>query len=206
MGDLLEVGVPHEANGDGAVGQLLVEVLDEGDTSTSATLVAAIEEDLHHLGAVGVALPAASDDVAGGQEVVEDGLVDGGGGAGTLDLLQLVDILRALGDLALGDKDGNSAREALLELGGQGLLDLANQHEVAQGVEDDETLLGEAGGLNLLGSVDVEARKLETQGLVLQLKVVDGLGDLILQGSGVLALQLAELAQMRQVRHPYLLD
>eukprot|EP01084_Bolivina_argentea_P243862 408697_1 len=203
VGNLLVGGVPHETDGDVAVGQLAVEALDDLDATGGLLLVTGVQEDLHALATVGVHLPAAGNDGAGAQEVLEDGLVDGGAGAGALDLLELVHVVGALGDLALGDQNNNATGEALLELGGEGLLDTADQHDVAEGVEDDESLL--LGGLDLLGSVDVEAGQVDLEGLVLQLQIVQGLGDVSLELSGVLALKLAQLTEVGQVGHAGLL-
>ena len=196
-GDLLELGVPHEAEGDGAVGEGLVDVGDNGEAGLDALAVLGVKEDLADLGAIDAALDALANNLGGVEEVDEDVLEDGGGGAGALDLLELVDVVGALGDLAGGNEDDLGTGELLLELVDEDLLDLADDHEEAEGVKDDEGLLA-GGELELLGGVDVEAADVLAEGLVVELKVEEGLGDGILGGGslGLLALKLAELAEV----------
>ena len=180
------------------MGQLLVDVGNQGKAGLDALAIAGIDEDLADLGAVNAALDALADDVGGVEQVVEDVLEHGGAGAGTLDLDELVSLSGALGDLAGGNDHDGLAGELLLKLGNEDLLDLANQHEVAEGVEDNQGLLLGDGVLDLLGGVDVEAADVLAEGLVVELQVVEGLGDLILSGGSlvVAALELAELAQV----------
>jgi len=177
VSDLLETRVPHEAELDGALGELLEQVGGLLEAAAELGLHARIEVDLHDAGTVSAEAPAAADDVSGEEEVAEDGLVDGGGSAGALDFLELVDVVGALDDLALSDEEDVAASEALLELGDEGLLDLADEHEEAEGVEDEDTLLAGGGVLEFLGSVDVEARKAVTEDLVGELELEEGLSD-----------------------------
>jgi len=201
LGDLLEARVPHEAEGDDTVGELLVEVRSVLEAGADLSLHAGIEVDLHDARAVSAEAPAAADHIGGVDEVVEDVLVDGGGGAGALNLLELVDVVGALGDLALGDEEDLAASEALFELGGEGLLDLADEHDEAEGVEDEETLLAGDGVFEFLSGVDVEAGEAFTEGLVGLLELEESEGDVVFGGGSVRALQLTELAEVRLNGH-----
>lgn len=201
VSDLLETRVPHEAELNATVSELLEQVSGLGEAATELVLHAGIEVDLHDARTVSAEAPAATDDVSGEDEVVEDGLVDGGGSAGALNILELVDVVRALDDLALSDEEDGAAGEALLELGDEGLLDLADEHEEAEGVEDEDTLLAGGRVFEFLSGVDVEAGEGLAERLVGELELEDGLSDLVLDGGGLGALKLAELTEVRLVRH-----
>lgn len=201
MGDLLEARVPHEAELDDAVGELLVKVRSLLEASTDLVLHAGVKVDLHDARAVSAEAPAAADDVSGEDEVVEDGLVDSGGSAGALNVLEFVDVSGTLDDLALSDEEDLAAGEALFELGGEGLLDLADEHDEAEGIEDEETLLGVDGVLEFLGGVEVEAREALTEGLVGDLKLEDGLSDVAFGLRRLGALELTKLAEVRLRGH-----
>lgn len=204
VGDLLETRVPHESEGDTTVGELLEQVGSLGEAATELALHASVEVDLHDAGTVSAEAPAATDDVSGEDEVVEDGLVDGGGSAGALNILELVDVLRALDDLALSKEEDGTAGEALFEFGDKSLLVLADEHEEAEGIEDEDALLAGGGVFEFLGGVDVEAGEALAEGLVGELELEDSLSDVVFGGGGLGALKLAELTEVRLVRHSFL--
>ena len=201
LSDLLETRVPHEAELDTAVGELLVEVSGLSEASTDLGLHAGIEVDLHDARTVSAESPAAADDVTGEDEVVEDAFVDSGGGTGALNVLEFVDVSGALNDLTLSDEEDLAAGEALFEFGGEGLLDLADEHDEAEGIEDEETLLAGDGVFEFLSSVDVEAREAFTENLVGEFELEDGLGDVVFDGRSLGALELTELAEVRLNGH-----
>ena len=201
LGDLLEARVPHEAEGDDTVGELLEEVRSVLETGTDLVLHAGVEVDLHDAGTVSAEAPAAANHISGVDEVVEDVFVDGGGGAGALNVLELVDVVGALGDLALSDEEDLTAGEALFEFGGEGLLDLADEHDKAEGVEDEDTLLAGDGVFEFLSSVDVEAGEAFTEGLVGLLELEESKGDVVFGGGSLGALQLTELTEVRLNGH-----
>ena len=201
VSDLLETGVPHEAELDTTVGELLVQVGGLSEAATELVLHAGIEVDLHDARTVSAEAPAAANDVSGEDEVTEDVLVDSGGGAGALNILEFVNVLRALDDLALSDEEDGAAGEALFELGNEGLLDLADEHEEAEGVEDEDALLAGGGVFEFLSGVDVEAGEALAEGLVGELELEESLSDVVLSLRGLGALELAELTEVRLVRH-----
>jgi hypothetical protein len=201
VSDLLEARVPHEAELDTTVSELLEQVGGLSEAATELVLHAGVEVDLHDARTVSAEAPAAADDVSGEDEVVEDGLVDGGGSAGALNILEFVDVLRALDDLALSDKEDVFSGEALLKFGDKGLLGLADEHEEAERIEDENALLAGGRVFEFLGGVDVEAGKALAERLVSELKLEDGLSDVVLNGGGLRALELTELTEVRLVRH-----
>jgi hypothetical protein len=196
VGDLLELGVPHEVELNIAAGELLVEASSNVEAALHLSAVAVVKEDLHAAAAVRAAPPAAANNIRREDKVLKDTVVDGRAGAAALNLLESVDGVGALGQLALGDEEDNTAREALLKLCGQDLLDLAHQEEIAQRVEDDDGLLGGLADLDLLHTVEVEAGELLAEDAVVDLQFIENLGDRVLDGAGVATAGLADLTKV----------
>ena len=204
---LLELGVPHEAEVDAAVGQLLVHQRDEGQARLDLLAVSSVQEHLLHLATVSACLPAAAHNVAVAKKVTEDGLEHSSAGRRALHLLQFVHVSRALRHAALRDQQDDVSAEALLQLSGEDLLGLLHELKVAERIEDHEGLAGSLGAWRHdLRGVDVEARQVQTESLVVQLQLVEGLGDVVLEVRRLRALELAKLAQVRLVRHPLFLE
>ena len=200
LSDLLETRIPHETELHSAVSELFVQVSGHAEAVLKLLLHAGVEEDLHDTRTVSAEAPATANNVSGIDEVIEDALVDGSRGAAALDGLEFVDILWALGDLAMSDEHDDAAREALLELTGQSLLDFADEHDEAERIEDEETLLVAGRVLDFLSSVEVEARETFLEGAMSKFELEEFLGDFVLNLARLGALRLSELAEMRCVR------
>ncbi|GET85399.1 ribosomal protein S7, putative [Leishmania tarentolae] len=194
---LLQLRVPHEAERHAAVRQLLVHVRHSAEAGLDTPAVARVQEYLHQLAPVRAVAPAAAHHIARVDHVVQNILEHCRARLRALHLLQLVHVRWALRDLPLRDQHHQVARVALLQLGGERALNLAHQHQEAQGVEDDHHRLLRARHLHLTHRVDVEARQFLAQRLVRRLELEQRLRDALLEAAGLAALQLTELAEMR---------
>ena len=134
----LEVGGARlgELKGDGAAGELAVDLGVRVEAVVDAAALLLVEDDLEELGAVLLGAEALADDLDGVDEVSEDGVVDGGKSprARALLLEGVAGAGGALGageDAARSEEDDVAVRELLLELAGQAVsVSLALQFAV----------------------------------------------------------------------------
>lgn len=120
----LGAGGLGELEGDTAAGQLAVDLGVGVQAVVDTATLLLVEDDLEVLGAVLLGAEALADDLDGEDEVGEDGVVDGGqgAGAGALLLLGVARAGRSLGagqDAARGEDQDVAVGELLLQLTGQ---------------------------------------------------------------------------------------
>lgn len=113
-----------ELEHDSTAGQPTVDLAVGVEAVVNTTTLLLVQNNLHGLAAVLLGADALADDLDGVDEVTEDGVVNGGQGAGTGTLLGLggARVGGALGagkDAALSDEEDVAVRELLLELAGQ---------------------------------------------------------------------------------------
>ena len=171
-----------EDEGDLLVGELAVDSGVGAGAGLNVGLILGVEVNLDDALAIDLAAGALAGDLGGVNNVLEDGILDGGQGAGA----------RAGGgraggalvgvaeDGALGDDEDVAAGELLLELADELLVDLVEGLEELVGdVEDDGLLAGSA--VDLLGGGDVEVLEGALEVVGGHLEVEDLLGDLELE-------------------------
>lgn len=115
---------------DALAGEALVDLGVGVEAVVDAAALLLVEDDLEDLAAVLAGADALADNLDGVDEVVQDGVVDGGQGARAGALLRLVAAraVAALGagqDAARGDDQDVAVRELLLELTGDAVVPLA---------------------------------------------------------------------------------
>jgi len=178
-------------------GQVLVHA-GECVQTIAVGLVFVVEVHFEELGAVLADACALANNLRGEDQVVEDGLVDGRQGAAAgAQLLELARVARFLAqDAALGDDDDRLAGELLLEFLDQGaFLDhLLELSEHGDRDEDDNALLATA-DVDFLGRCDVYFPERALELVRVDLQLVDGLGNILLQAVGRGALCLLDLRE-----------
>jgi hypothetical protein len=188
LGDLDEGGLGSELEGDLSVSQSEVELSDEIDLVFEESARLFTEEDLAELRAVESVSPSAADDVGGEDEVLEEGVEDGGHGSVAGDHLLEGGLL--VDDGSLGEDEGVTVL-LLLNL----VDDLGHKGSVV--VDEDEGQVDDDGvdGL-LVASGELELSNVADQGgsggllvdTVVRHDVVDDLGDFSVQSGGGLLL------------------
>lgn len=171
-----------EDEGNLLVGELAVDSCVGVGAGLNVGLILGVEVNLDDALAIDLASGALAGDLGGVNNVLEDGILDGGQGAGA----------RAGGgraggalvgvaeDGALGDDEDVAAGELLLELADELLVDLVEGLEELVGdVKDDGLLAGSA--VDLLGGGDVEVLEGALEVVGGHLEVEDLLGDLELE-------------------------
>jgi len=150
-------------------------------------LLLAVQHDLHHLGSIGGDSGALSDDLGRIDDILQDGLVDGGEGTGSRADLNALTTEVLVHDGSVGNDHDVLLLEFLLQLADQ-LRDegfgLLVDHV---GDEDDNSVLVgfASSAFNFLGSGEAEIFQVTLE-LVARssLDVDDGLGDLLLEFVG----------------------
>jgi hypothetical protein len=201
VGDLLETWVPHEAELDDTVCELLVQVCCHHKACFELLLDASIKVEFHDAGSISAEAPTAANNVCWEDEVVKNAFVDCCCCARALNFLEFVDVLGTLGDLALSNEQDNAAWEALLKFTSECLLDFADKHDEAEWIEDEQSLLVADWVLEFFGRVDVEAWKAVAERAVSHLELEESECNVILSGRRLCALCLAELAKVWKIRH-----
>ena len=171
-----------EDEGNLLVGELAVDCCVGVGAGLNVGLILGVQVNLDDALAIDLASGALAGDLGGVNNVLEDGILDGGQGAGA----------RAGGgraggalvgvaeDGALSDDEDVAAGELLLELADELLVDLVEGLEELVGdVKDDGLLAGSA--VDLLGGGDVEVLEGALEVVGGHLEVEDLLGDLELE-------------------------
>mmetsp|Transcript_13430 Transcript_13430/g.34249 ORF Transcript_13430/g.34249 Transcript_13430/m.34249 type:complete len:207 (-) Transcript_13430:78-698(-) len=157
-------------------------------------LVLTVKVALEELGAVDAHTQALANDLVGVHDVLQDGVVHSCEGAAAGPLLHLLPVLAAgsAEDAALGNNHDVLAAELLLELAYKTGLDAVVGLQQAVGDKQHNSLLVVA-DLDLLGGQEGKVAELRTQLGGVHLQIKEGLGHLLLEGRGRLALLLDDL-------------
>lgn len=117
-------------------------------------MVFSVQEDFDEFGSIDLDLGSLANDFGGVDQVTEDGFVyrGEGSGAGT-HLLDSGVAGGLLEDAALGDEEDVTVRQFLFEFAGEADLDLAENLELGDREEDDDSLLS-VGHVDLLNRQD----------------------------------------------------